>query len=49
MGFFASHQTRVPETKAQADPLWDGEEKNGPYPHLGNRLRAFKCEMIEVL
>jgi hypothetical protein len=27
-GFFASHQTRMPETKAQADPLWDGEEKN---------------------
>src|SRR6266566_9182472 len=26
--FFASHQTRVPETKGQADPLWGEEEKN---------------------
>jgi len=27
-GVFASHETRVPETKARADPLWDEEEKN---------------------
>ena len=28
MDVFASLQTRMPETKAQAAPLWDEEEKN---------------------